>query len=109
MSKTINLSYKDEKYTLEFSRETVKYLERNGFVIADVSTKPLSTIPVLFEGAFRKNHKKIKRNVIDEIYRAIPNKDDLLGKLVEMYHYPIETLFDEEETEEGKVDWEASF
>ena len=34
MNTKINLTYKDEKYCLEFNRETVKLLEKNGFKFA---------------------------------------------------------------------------
>jgi len=47
--------------------------------------------------------------VIDKIYESMPNKQDLITKLAEMYNEPIAALLDEPEGEEGNVEWEATW
>jgi len=54
-------------YTLEFSRETVRFAEGRGVNVDDVRGSPMTLIPEMFFCAFRKNHKKIARDKTDEI------------------------------------------
>lgn len=110
MSKQLNFSYKDKDYTLEFTRKTVAEMERKGFVASKVSEKPMTTLPSLFEGAFLAHHRYLKKEVIDDIFDHMTNKENLIEKLAEMYNEPISTLVeDPEEGAEGNVDWTASW
>ena len=109
MAKQLNFTYKDKEYTLEFTRRTVSEMEKKGFVAAEVETKPMSTLPALFEGAFLAHHRFEKKEVIDEIFSHMTNKEDLIGKLAEMYNEPIMALVEEPEDNEGNVEWTASF
>ena len=109
MSKQISFEYKGTNYTLEYNRKTVQEMERNGFVVADIETKPMTALPMLFAGAFRAHHRFVKRETIDEIYAALPNKDALIGKLAEMYNEPLVSLLNEPEESEKKVEWKATW
>lgn len=109
MSKQLRFTYEDKEYCLEYTRKSVETMERNGFVASDVKEKPMTTLPVLFAGAFLANHRYVKQEVIDKIFRGMTNKSDLIGKLAEMYNEPIMALVDEPETDEGNVDWTASW
>ena len=110
MAKQITFSYKGQDYTLEFTRRTVQDMEREGFLVEDVQAKPMSALPALFAGAFKAHHRFIRRDLIDEIYQSMPDKEKLIGKLAEMYNEPIMTLLSEpEEGDEKKVDWTASW
>ena len=109
MAKQIRFRYDEVDYTLEFTRKSVETMERNGFVITEVFEKPMTLLPTLFAGAFLAHHRSTKREVIDEIYDSLPNKQDLISKLAEMYNEPIAALLDEPEVEEGKVEWEANW
>jgi hypothetical protein len=111
MAKTLNFEYKGKEYTLEFTRETIKQMEREGFVSEDVVKKPMLTLPILFAGAFKAHHKfDAKQKVIDEIFERFTNKGALLEKLAEMYHEPFETLMDDDNIDEGNaIAWEANF
>ena len=42
MAKTITLEYEDKEYVLEFSRDSITAMERSGFDLAKVNSKPLS-------------------------------------------------------------------
>lgn len=103
MSK-ITLTHKKTEYTLEYNRQSIKTMEAQGFVLDEVTSKPASMIPMLFDGAFIKNHRGVKRNIKDEIFDNLKDKTGLIQVLLEMY---AETLSDlvEDTAEEGNVTW----
>lgn len=109
MSKQLHFNYEGRDYTLEFTRKTVEMMEKQGFIAEEVKRKPMSTLPVLFAGAFLANHRFTKPEVVDAIYSKLTNKGDLIGKLVEMYNEPIMTLMDEPEESEGNLNWTTSW
>ena len=103
MSK-ITLNYNDKDYTLDYNRQSVRIMESQGFVLEQISEKPVTMIPLMFSGAFIKNHKGIKRALIDEIYDEISDKSGLLNALMEMYAETLSALTDEREVE-GNAIW----
>ena len=103
MSK-INLTYGKTEYTLEYSRQSVKTMESQGFVLEELTAKPMTMIPMLFSGAFIKNHRGMKRNLIDEIFDNIENKTGLMEALMEMYAETLSSLTDDNQGE-GNVSW----
>jgi len=109
MAKQLNFTYEGKDYTLEFTRRTVTEMERKGFIAADVEQKPMSTLPALFEGAFLAHHRFVKKEVIDEIFAKLGNKQELIGKLAEMYNEPILALVEEPEDTAGNVNWAANW
>lgn len=111
MGKQINFQYKDKEYTLEYTRESVKQMEREGFKAADIIEKPMLTLPKLFAGAFKAHHRfDIKQKQIDETFELFTNKQALVEKLAEMYAEPMETLMDDENVDEGNaIAWDANF
>nr|DAM27887.1 MAG TPA: protein of unknown function (DUF5055) [Caudoviricetes sp.] len=102
----INLSYKNKEYTLEYNRQGVTAMEAQGFNISEVSDKPMTRIPQLFYGAFTKNHRGIKRSLVDEIYDNISDKSGLIQALVELYADTLNTLMEDSEGSEGNATWE---
>lgn len=107
MNTRINLTYKDVPYTLEYDRMAIKTMEANGFSVEEFIKKPMSNIELAFAGAFIKNHRKTKENIINEIYSKCPNKDDLVSALVSMIQETYEAFFDEPEGDEGNAQWEV--
>lgn len=105
MAKELTFSFDGKKYTLGFTRNTVRQMEAAGFVARDIEIKPASVLPDLFAGAFLVHHRYVKRDVIDEIYRHLPDKENLVRCLAEMYNEPIEALMDEPEDEKENVTW----
>lgn len=103
MSK-ITISYDKKEYALEYSRQSVRTMESQGFVLDDISSKPMIMIPMLFQGAFIKNHRGIKRNLMDEIYEEISDKTGLISALMEMYVETLSTLTDDKE-DAGNATW----
>lgn len=109
MSKQLEFIYEGNKYILEFTRKSIEQMEKSGFVVSDITTKPMTVLPALFAGAFLAHHRFVKPTVIDAIFSKLTNKEDLIGKLAEMYNEPIMALMDEPEEAEGNVDWTASW
>lgn len=110
MAKQINFEYEGKEYTLEFTRESIKQMEREGFVLEDVVRKPMLTLPVFFAGAFKAHHKyDTKQKKIEEIFEKFTNKQALFSKLVDMYQYPMETMLDEDTQEGNAIEWNAGF
>lgn len=107
MAKTINFTYDGQKYTLEFSRRTVKNMENSGFRIDDINEKPMNFLSELFAGAFKKNHRWVKAEEIDKMQELFADKDKLIETLMSMYSETLETLttnkFDEDS--ENLITW----
>lgn len=109
MAKTIKINFNNEEYTLEYTRRSIEMMEKTGFVASDLRDKPLSTFPVFFAGAFLAHHRLLKKETIDAIFAAIPNKSEFLDKLIEMYNEPIEAYMDEPGESKGNLTWGASW
>lgn len=107
MNTKINLTYKDEKYCLEFNRETVKLLEKNGFNLDEFLDKPMNNIELVFTAAFVKNHPKIKQTLVDEIYKGCSDKQKLIVTLRQMIEETYDSLFEEPSSDEGNATWEV--
>lgn len=110
MAKQLNFEYKGKEYTLEYTRESVKQMEREGFVASDMASKPMNTLPKLFAGAFKAHHRfDVKQKEIDEIFELFTNKSALVEKLAEMFAEPMEALMDNDNSEGNAIAWEANF
>ena len=110
MAKEIKIPYGGIEYRLTYTRRTVSMMEQNGFRISLLLEQPMTMIPQMFSGAFLANHRRVKQDVIDEIYAHLSHKDELISKLVDMYNDTISMLTDEpDEEESGKVEWAADW
>lgn len=90
-----------DKFTLEFSRESVKWAEMHGFVLDDVEKYPMTKIPELFYYAFRMHHKNIARNKTDKIF--FEDLGGISSAIVErlglLYAAPFDSLIGDDEDE----------
>lgn len=103
MSK-ITFTYKKNEYTLEYSRQTIKMMESQGFVLDEVASKPANMLPQLFAGAFMKNHRGLKRAYIDEMLEQTKDKSGLWQVLAEMYAETLSSLIGDN-SDEGNATW----
>ena len=114
MSTTITVTYKKHSYVLEYSRNAVKQMEQQGFVLDQIGDKPMTMVPLLVYGAFMKNNKGIKRSLVEEIYEHISDKlgdgeDGFIQALLEMYAETVNTLTDSSSVDEGNAaTWKVS-
>ena len=109
MAKQLKFTFEGKEYVLEFTRRTVTEMEKKGFIASDITEKPMTTLPALFAGAFLAHHRFVKEDIISEIYSKLTKKEDLIGKLAEMYNEPILALVEEPEKAEGNLDWTATW
>lgn len=109
MATQITLTYKNEKYALEYTRLTAMAIEKQGFVLDELTTKPNVMIPLLVHGAFLRHHRDLKQKFIDEIYSNLVNKagkegeEGFIGVLADMYAETVSTLTDETAVDEGNA------
>lgn len=109
MATTITVTYKNQDYVLEYSRNAVKQMEQQGFVLDQISEKPMTMVPLLVYGAFIKNNKGVKRNLVDEIYENIADKigndgeNGFIQTLLEMYAETVNALTDNAPADEGNL------
>lgn len=103
MSKSITFEYKDKEYTLEYTANSIKTMERRGFVADDMDKKPMTILPELFAGAFLANHSSVKREKIDEIFIWMNDKTTLVKALIEMYNDVLAAFLVGDD--EGNANW----
>ena len=108
-AKTITLTHEGKRYTLEYSRDSIRQMERRGFRIDESNGMPMSTVTSLFNGAFIMHHRNIDPKTLDALYDTIPNKEAFLEKLTEMYSDPMLALMSEPEDDKGNTTWEADW
>ena len=108
MSTKITVTYNKEEYVLEYSRNAVKQMEQQGFVLDQIGDKPMTMVPLLVYGAFMKHNKGIKRSLVDEIYEHISdkigdNENGFVQALLEMYAETVNTLTENSSVDEGNA------
>ena len=109
MATQITLTYKNEKYILEYTRLTASAIEKQGFNLDEITSKPNIMIPLLVQGAFLRHHRELKQKFIDEIYTNLVNKtgkegeEGFISVLAEMYAETVSTLTDENAVDEGNA------
>lgn len=106
MTSKIKFVYNEKPYVLEFTRNSVKEMERRGFDAAKVLEKPMLLLPDLFSGAFIAHHPLARKKLIDEIYNAFDDKVGLLNALCEMYSLVLEDFVAELEKSGNGLKWE---
>lgn len=108
-AKQLFLTNEGKRYTLEYNRNSIRQMERQGFKINDSDGMPMSTVTALFNGAFIMHHRNIDAKTLDALYDTIKDKENFLAKLSEMYSEPMLALVSEPEDNEGNTTWEASW
>lgn len=106
MNKKIQFEVNGEKYILEYNREAIEIMERQGFVASEMANKPMTMLPLAFQGLFYKNHKRAKKSFIDECYNKFSNKQQLIETIGEMIAETYDCLTDDEGNKEGNLNWE---
>lgn len=108
-AKQLFLTHEGKRYTLEFNRDSIRRMERQGFRIDESEGMPMTTVTSLFNGAFIMHHRNIDPKTLDALYDTIPNKEAFVEKLSEMYSDPMLALMSEPEENVGNTTWEASW
>ena len=76
-----------ESYELDFSRESVKFMASQGFVMDDNFVDLIATKgEELWYYAFRANHRRLSRNQTDKMYEKMGGlSPKLIKRLMELY------------------------
>lgn len=75
-----------EVYTLDFSRESVKFAEQRGFDVTTYRRHPETGVSDLFFYAFRKNHRNMAREKTDKLLEELEGLlPEELARLEELY------------------------
>lgn len=125
----LEFMYDGKQYVLEYTRRTVKEMEKKGLKINELLEKPVTYLPELFAGAFKAHHRNILPETIEEIFQSMPNKmpnmekykdldkDDesyheryredfknsLVGVLIAMYNTTLDTLMKEPDEKKRRL------
>lgn len=94
-----------QKYTLEFTRTTVKMAEAAGFSIDKITSgKLISGYSELFYYAFMAHHRYMKLADTDRIlFDELGGMTEALStRLIELYAEPYNALVEEPESDEAK-------
>ena len=109
MSNTkIQIDYNGKDYVLEFTKDSVRWLQQKGFDIEKISSETMDQVPLLFQGALKANHGYVKLEYATEVFTSLGNRQELINKLLEMYSEPISKLLGidgDEESGEKKGEW----
>lgn len=106
MNKKIEFEDNGKKYVLEYNREAIEIMERQGFVASEMIKRPMTMLPLAFQGLFYKNHKDVRKSFIDECYNRFPNKSELIEAIADMISETYNSLTDENvDNEKGNLDW----
>ena len=76
----------DKVYELDFSRESVRFVENHGFKIEETFDYPNVNVPKLFYYAFRKNHRNVSMNQAEAILDKMGGLTEKIAtRLVDLY------------------------
>lgn len=83
----ITINKTGEVYELDFSRESIFFMEQQGFKIDEVTDFPAVNLPKLFYYSFRKNHKKMSKAQTDRILTDVLHglSPKMIERLLQLY------------------------
>lgn len=101
---TLDFEYNDKEYSLAFTIEVVKRLDRSG-LIAEIANgnRPLTMTEDLFKAAFEANHPTVSNRVREAIFSELEESSEdgsLLECLLEMVNEAREAM-----TPKGNAKW----
>lgn len=106
MNKKIEFERNGQKYVLEYTRESVALMEKQGFAVSELTTRPMLMLPLAFQGLFYKNHRNVNKTFVDEVYDNFTNKEKLLEAIAEMLDECYSSLTEgNKEDDKGNIDW----
>lgn len=107
---TIKDANTDKTYTLEFNRRSIQVAESRGLDVSELESKPATMLPLLIQSAFYMHHKGITPDTVDKIYATVPNREEFIEALAEMYAEPLEALLADPKSGKSKnASWTKSW
>lgn len=106
MNTKIEFEKEGQKYVLEYTRESVALMEKQGFTVEELTSKPMLMLPLAFQGLFYKNHRRVNKTFVDEVYDSFKNKEKLLETIAKMLDECYSSLTDDnKDDDKGNIDW----
>lgn len=103
----ITFEYGGKSYTLCYTADALKRMERNGFKFGKIDESILTYAEELFNGAFIANHSEVPARKRSEIYAALAGNveggEETIGEiLLEMVNEAVEEM-----KPKGNVSWKV--
>ena len=103
--KQIIFTYDDVEYTLEFTADSLKRMERNGFKFGKMDEIVLTAPIELFCGAFESKHRKTPRKLREEIFNQLAEDNENGQALTEVLGDMLSQAIEELNSHQGNVKW----
>lgn len=107
MNKKIEFDYKEKHYVLEYNRDAIMVMEKQGFDLDQYTSKPMTMISLAFQGAFIKNHRGVNGATVQEIFDNLGNKEKLSNQLIEMISETYSSLFEDNKSDGKNISWKT--
>ena len=95
----LEIPERNEVWTLEFDRDSVRFAEGRGFVVEDVSKFIMTGLEDIFWYAFRMHHMRVSREqamrILYDDLKGFP--EGMVDRLAQLYNVPMQTLTQSEE------------
>ncbi len=108
MNSNITFEYEGKKYTLEYTRASIKKMEAQGFDINKLESAPMTMIDLVIKGSFLANHSYLTEGELDDILAHLTNKNGLLEVLSGMIGETYESLLEDPSDDEKNIIWKAT-
>lgn len=99
----LELKINDKDYTLEMSRDSIKWLEANGFSIEEFTRKPITYYDLIWTSLFLKNHSTVNPNLamklLDSYEKSGKKSAQIIKFGIEEYQAFMNALADTDSTE----------
>lgn len=82
----LKVKINDKDYTLELNRLSIKWLEANGFSMAEFEKKPITYFDLLWTSLFLANHKDVNPSLAIKLMETYEEKYDV----VEIVRFAVE-------------------
>ena len=89
----LSLKINDKDYELVMNRESIKWLENNGFVLEEFTKKPLTYMDMLWYSLFIANHGEVSPSLAMKLQNSYQDE-----KGMKMYNKVISFAIDEYES-----------
>lgn len=99
----LELKINDKEYQLQMTRDSIKWLEANGFSIEDFNKKPITYFDLLWASLFMANHKDVNPNLalklMDTYEKSGKKVANIVKFAIEEYQAFMNALSDTSSTE----------
>lgn len=101
----LTFEYDGQNYTLEFTPDSLKQMERGGFNFSRMQDAILTAPEELFYGAFIANHRRTTRSLREEIWKAMTDTDEEGNYLSDIIGEMMSEAINELNSHQGNVKW----